>query len=90
MADRRDHQCPGQLRGRIHDTAIERVGRVPVGYDNAVFGRRLHVQIRQRHADDGDEFEIGQALEKAARQAHPLADRAENIERLQGRRRFVL
>jgi len=33
-----------------------------------------NVQIRQGHPDDGDELEIGQALEQAAWQTHPLTD----------------
>jgi hypothetical protein len=56
-------------------------------HDDAMVGRRFHVQVRQRHPDDRDQLQIPKPLEQAPRHAHPLAHRAQHVEwsKLRGR-----
>ncbi len=89
VAHGRDHQAPGQLGRRVGNARGP--GAVGIGMDDqhAMFGGRVHVEIGEARADDGDELETRQLLEQSAWQRHTLPDRAENIEGLQSSNRLL-
>ncbi len=64
----------------VEDIRVYGIGEIGIRYDHPVLRRRRHVEIRQRHSNDCDQLQIGQSLEQAPRQTHPLANCAEHFE----------